>query len=194
MEGWFLIISGMRTDWESMTEWASQGTGERKTSPENLRLIINPYDDIGHARAIVDLLDSYSRDPMGAGEPLSPGTRRDLVPELRRRPWIVTLLAILEEVPVGLLIAIEGFSTFAARPLLNLHDVAVHPDHRGRGIGTALFAEAEKVGRKRGCCKMTLEVLEGNEPARRLYRQLGFQPYVLDDANGVAQYWEKPLS
>jgi ribosomal protein S18 acetylase RimI-like enzyme len=177
-----------------MTEWARHGTGNGKTPPEKLRIIINPYDDIAQARAIVDLLDSYSRDPMGAGEPLTEATRRDLVPELRRRPWIVTLLAIEDDTPVGLLIAIEGFSTFAARPLLNLHDVAVHPDHRGRGIGTALFAEAEKVGRKRGCCKMTLEVLEGNESARRLYEQIGFQPYVLDEANGVAQYWEKPLS
>ncbi|MFO7724540.1 MAG: GNAT family N-acetyltransferase [Oceanipulchritudo sp.] len=156
-------------------------------------MLINPYEEVAHARAIVDLLDTYSLDPMGTGQSLSPGTRRDLVPELRRRPWIVTLMAILDDVPAGLLIAMEGFSTFAAKPLLNLHDVAVHPDFRGNGIGTALFKEAEVVARKRGCCKLTLEVLEGNEGARKLYQRLGFRPYSLDEATGVAQFWEKPL-
>ena len=164
------------------------------TGPERLRILINPYAEVGHARAIVDLLERYSLDPMGTGEPLSPATRRDLVPELRRRPWVVTLLAILDDLPAGLLIAMEGFSTFAAKPLLNLHDVAVHPDFRGRGIGSELFQEAEIVARKRGCCKLTLEVLEGNEGAKRLYERLGFSPYSLGAATGIAQFWEKPLS
>ncbi|MGC9451327.1 MAG: GNAT family N-acetyltransferase [Oceanipulchritudo sp.] len=159
----------------------------------SLRILINPYQDIAHARAIVPILDSYASDPMGGGKPLRPGTRQNLVAELRRRPWIVTLLALLEDQPVGLLIAIEGFSTFAARPLLNIHDVAVLPEFRGKGIGTALFEEAERVARKRNCCKLTLEVLEGNEQARALYTRLGYEPYVLDPELGTAQFWEKPL-
>jgi ribosomal protein S18 acetylase RimI-like enzyme len=161
--------------------------------PASLRILINPYADVSHARAIFEMLDSYARDPMGGGKALGPGVRRDLVPELRRRPWIVTLLALEGETPVGLLIAMEGFSTFAARPLLNIHDVAVHPDHRGRGVGTALFQEAEKIALKRGCCKLTLEVLSGNEGAKRLYQRLGFKPYVLDPETGVAQFWDKAI-
>jgi len=155
--------------------------------------LINPYHDVWHARAIFELLDSYARDPMGGGRPLPESTRRDLVAELRRRPWVVCLLALLGDQPAGLMIAMEGFSTFAARPLLNIHDVAVHPDLRGRGIGQALFREVEKVARKRGCCKLTLEVLEGNSGATRLYGRLGFRPYVLDPELGVAQFWEKPI-
>jgi ribosomal protein S18 acetylase RimI-like enzyme len=158
-----------------------------------LRILINPYQDIAHRRAVVEILDSYARDPMGGGEPLRPGTRQNLVAELRRRPWIITLLALQDDVPVGLLIAIEGFSTFAARPLLNIHDVAVLPDYRGQGIGTALFEEAERVAQKRNCCKLTLEVLEGNEQAKALYQRLGYEPYVLDPAMGAAQFWEKSL-
>jgi ribosomal protein S18 acetylase RimI-like enzyme len=158
-----------------------------------LRILINPYHDIWHARAIVELLDSYAQDPMGGGEPLSAAVRRDLVAELRRRPWVVTLLALEAERPVGLLIAMEGFSTFAARPLLNIHDVAVLPEQRGRGIGRALFREIEKVALKRGCCKLTLEVLSGNQSARRLYTHLGFRPYQLDPGLGEAQFWEKPI-
>ena len=161
--------------------------------PGPLRILSNPYADVAHARAIFDLLDTYARDPMGGGTALEPAVRRDLVPELRRRPWIVTLLALSGETPAGLLIGLEGFSTFAARPLFNIHDVAVHPDFRGRGIGSALFLEAEKIACKRGCCKLTLEVLEGNEGAKRLYGRLGFKAYKLDPEMGVAQFWEKPI-
>lgn len=159
----------------------------------SLKIVINPYADVFHARAIVEILDSYARDPMGGGEPLGPRTRQNLIAELRRRPWIVTLLAVQEGRPVGLLIAIEGFSTFAAKPLLNIHDVAVLPDFRGQGIGAALFAEAERVARKRDCCKLTLEVLEGNSGAKALYERLGYSPYMLDPTAGAAQFWEKPL-
>lgn len=160
----------------------------------SLRILINPYDDPANCRAIVDLLDNYARDPMGAGAGLSSAVKVSLVPELRRRTWMVTFLALLDSIPVGLLIAIEGFSTFAACPLLNIHDVAVHPHYRGRGVGKVLVEEAEKVAKKRGCCKMTLEVLAGNARAKGLYDKLGFRPYVLDEANGVAEFWEKPLA
>ena len=111
------------------------------TAMSSLRIVINPYADVFHARAIVEILDSYASDPMGGGESLAPRTRQNLIAELRRRPWIVTLLALREDQPVGLLIAIEGFSTFSAKPLLNIHDVAVLPECRGQGIGVALFAE-----------------------------------------------------
>lgn len=157
------------------------------------RILINPYADVAHARAIFELLDSYARDPMGGGNGLDPSVRRDLVPELRRRPWAITLLALDGETPVGLLIGMEGFSTFSARPLLNIHDVAVHPDYRNRGVGSALFAEAEKIALKRGCCKLTLEVLSGNERAKRLYERIGFKPYALNPENGVAEFWDKAI-
>lgn len=163
------------------------------TGGKPLRILINPYADVGHARAIFELLNKYAEDPMGGGKSLPASTRRDLIPELRRRPWVVTLLALVGDEPAGLLIAMEGFSTFAARPLMNIHDVAVHPGFRSQGIGTALFREVEKVSIKRDCCKLTLEVLEGNERAKGLYKRLGFKPYELDPATGAAQFWEKPI-
>ncbi|HSH09408.1 MAG TPA: GNAT family N-acetyltransferase [Oceanipulchritudo sp.] len=156
-------------------------------------ILLNPYEDPVYARAIVDVLDSYASDPMGGGVPLPVHSRETLVGELRRRDWVVTLLALIDDQPVGLLIAMEGFSTFKAQPLINIHDVAVVPTHRGQGIGQALFAEIEKVARERGCCKITLEVLTGNERAKRLYQHLGFRPYELDPNHGHAQFWEKPL-
>ncbi|MEX0326969.1 MAG: N-acetyltransferase family protein [Puniceicoccaceae bacterium] len=159
----------------------------------SLRILINPYNDQSHAQGIVRVLDSYASDAMGGGKPLGLFTRQNLIAELRRRPWVVSLLALQDEEPVGLLIAMEGFSTFSARPLMNVHDVAVLPEQRGKGVGSALFTEIERVAKQRGCCKLTLEVLEGNERARKLYANLGFSPYVLDPEVGAAQFWEKPL-
>ena len=95
--------------------------------------------------------------------------------------------------PIGLINCFEGFSTFAARPLINVHDVAVLPGYRGRGVAQAMLARVEEEARRRGACKLTLEVLEGNQPAMRLYQREGFAPYALDPAWGTAVMMQKPL-
>jgi len=151
------------------------------------------YDDPAHATALVDLLDAYARDPAGGGEALSDFARGNLVGELAARPFIFSVLAFDGATPVGLINAIEGFSTFACRPLVNVHDVVVLPSHRGRGIAGQLFAEVEAIARERGACKLTLEVLSGNHAARGLYEKLGFDDYRLDPAMGHAQFMQKWL-
>jgi ribosomal protein S18 acetylase RimI-like enzyme len=72
-------------------------------------------------------------------------------------------------------ICLLGFSTFRARPLINIHDIAVHPDFRGQGIGRALLDAVEQHAREHGCCKVTLEVRSDNEPAMAAYRRAGFE-------------------
>ncbi len=151
------------------------------------------YADPAHAAAITGLLDAYAQDPMGGGKPLSAHARECLVPELAARRNSLTLLAYLNAQPVGLVIAFEGFSTFACAPLLNLHDIVVLPEARGRGIARAMMAHAEAIARDRGCCKLTLEVLSGNQPARAAYENFGFRQYALDPAKGQALFFEKPL-
>ena len=151
------------------------------------------YADSRQAAALVALLDAYARDPMGGGEPLPALARTELPARLSQIPGAFSLLAYLGEVPVGLVNCFEGFSTFACRPLLNVHDLAVLPTWRGRGIGQALLARVEAIARERGCCKLTLEVLQGNRPAQALYRARGFHPYELDPALGSAEFWQKDL-
>jgi len=151
------------------------------------------YDEPTHAAALVDLLDAYARDPAGGGAPLSDFVRGNLVEQLASRPFIFSVLAFDGDVPVGLVNAIEGFSTFACRPLVNVHDVVVLPGHRGRGIAAQLFAEVEVIARERGACKLTLEVLSGNRAARALYEKLGFDDYRLDPGMGHAQFMQKWL-
>ena len=151
------------------------------------------YDDPAHAAALIDLLDHYARDPAGGGEPLSDFARDNLIAELAARPFVFSVLAFDGTTPVGLVNAIEGFSTFACRPLVNVHDVVVAASHRGRGIAAQLFAGVEAIARERGACKLTLEVLSGNRTARALYEKLGFDDYRLDPGMGEAQFLQKWL-
>lgn len=158
-----------------------------------LTTLLADYAEPLHAAAIIDLLDQYARDPMGGGQPLGERARRHLVAELDARPNAVTLLAFDDGAPAGLLIAFEGFSTFACRPLLNIHDISVDPAHRSKGIARALLEAAEAEARRRGCCKLTLEVLSGNERARAVYAVAGFAAYELDPTKGQALFLEKTL-
>lgn len=151
-------------------------------------------DRAEHAAALVQLLDAYAHDPMGGGEGLPEATRSGLVEALRQRQDLVAVLAFDRERPVGLVNCFEGFSTFRCRPLLNIHDVVVLPEYRRQGIARKMLLEVERIARERGCCKLTLEVLEGNLPAREAYRELGFSGYELDPAKGRALFWEKSLA
>jgi len=151
-------------------------------------------DDPADARALVEILDGYARDPMGGGEPLSAEVRERLVPALRSVPQRLVLLAMVEGRPVGLATCFYGFSTFAARPLLNVHDLAVLLEYRGRGVGRALLQAAAAHARKRGCAKLTLEVLEDNAPARRLYESCGFRDFELAGEKRRALFLSKPIT
>ncbi|NMG34416.1 GNAT family N-acetyltransferase [Azoarcus sp. TTM-91] len=150
-------------------------------------------DDPGHVQAFLALLDHYARDPMGGGKPLAEAVRAELPQRLAGRPGFVSFLAFSGPEAIGLINCFEGFSTFAARPLLNVHDIVVHAEHRGRGIAQGLLAAAEAEARARGCCKLTLEVLSNNQRALAAYDQAGFRPYVLDPAAGQALFLQKWL-
>ena len=127
-----------------------------------------------HQQAILHLINAYARDPMGDGRDLPAAVRARLVPGLRRHPTSLVFLAFDDVTPVGIAVCFIGFSTFAARPLINIHDLAVMPDFRGRGIGRLLLERVEAKGRELGCCKLTLEVREDNHRAQRLYQRFGF--------------------
>ena len=129
------------------------------------------------ANALVEIIDSYARGPGGQNAPISEVARRNMAAGLLARPHATVLMAFHEGAAVGVAVCVETFSTFAGRPAMNLHDLAVLPAHQGCGIGTALLAEMAQHARQRGCCKLTLEVHEANTRARALYEQVGFGPW-----------------
>ena len=141
------------------------------------------------------LLDHYSRDPMGSNEPLPQQIRDSLIGELfKRKGQIGSAIAYVDDQPAALVNFVEGFSTFAAKPLINVHDLVVHTNFRGRGLSHQLLAFVEGEAKSRGCCKMTLEVLSENTVAVSSYEKFGFKPYQLSEAAGPAQFWHKKLA
>ena len=138
----------------------------------SLTVEVLDLSDLKQAEIWLQLLDHYASDPMGGGDGLSDYAKLHLVETIRQVPGFHGALAWLDGEAVGLIDCFAGFSTFAARPLLNVH------------------ARAGQLG----CCKQTLEVLSNNARAMASYVAFGFAPYVLDPQAGNALLMQKYLS
>ncbi|QDU61457.1 putative acetyltransferase [Planctomycetes bacterium Pan216] len=140
-------------------------------------------------QAVLSLLEGYARDPMGLNGrfPLPGG----VIEGLRNHPTTHVFVARERATPAGLAVCFLGFSTFAAKPLLNVHDFFVAPAARGKGVGAALLGHVEAAARAMGCCRLTLEVRADNHPAKRLYQRVGFDP--TSGVPGGMGFWVKGL-
>jgi GNAT superfamily N-acetyltransferase len=152
------------------------------------------YHDPVHEAAVRGLIDAYARDRMGMGAPLPHGVLERVVPELALRPNAFSILAQSGDDFVGLTNCFEAFSTFTAKPLINIHDVFVKADWRSRGVGQAMLREVERQARLRGCLMLTLEVWEGNFVAQKSYRHFGFNEGAHDPELGGHLFWKKRLT
>ena len=156
------------------------------------KVVVANLDDPVHAEAIIFLLNAYAKDQMGGGHELAEYTKLNLIAELKKRPHAFVIIAFFESEPAGLAICIEGFSSFACMPLINIHDMAVLPKFRGRKYSQKRLAKVEEAAKERKYCKLTLEVLEGNSVAQSAYRAFVFEGYELDPQMGKALFWQSP--
>ena len=146
---------------------------ETKVS-EEVKIIKADLDNPKHAADIVNIVDLFAKDPMGQDEGLSEEVRVDMIAEMKKIPTTMTYIAYLEEKVLGIVTCFIGYSTFTASKTFKIHDVAVHPDARGMGVGTKLLDAVQDEAKKMGCSKITLEVREDN-PAQNLYEREGFE-------------------
>lgn len=152
------------------------------------------YNNKKHAEDLVFALNSYARDPMGGGEDLADKTKSTLCQALAKRSDAISFIAYSDSGDViGLMNAFEGFSTFAAKPLINLHDVWVSESCRGKGLVKELFQKLIQEAKNRDCCKLTLEVLSNNTRAKKAYSKIGFKAYELPGDAGHAEFWQLKL-
>jgi GNAT superfamily N-acetyltransferase len=158
-----------------------------------MRIVKVDYHNQQQGKDLVYMLGQYAIDEHGGGKPLANYTQRNLIRALQETPIAVTFIAYEENEPVGLVNCIQGFSTFNARPLLNVHDLIIKDGFRGQGIGTQLLNRVEKEAKKLHCCKVTIEVLEKNERAKQVYHKFGFEGYNVGDASNNALFWEKNI-
>jgi ribosomal protein S18 acetylase RimI-like enzyme len=160
-------------------------------SATNVTIVDGDLSRVDHQRAIVSMLDAFMRDQ--DGEPLSEQAKRDMIPGLRAHPACYILLAYRDGSPIGFSICFLGFSTFMARPLINIHDIFVDASARGLGIGAMLLERIEAKARELNCARITLEVREDNRVARALYRKVGFDQVVVGPKRVPMEFWHKPL-
>ena len=146
-----------------------------------------------HQRDILTMMDAYSCDIMGAGHPLSDWSRENLIAGLQQHPTTVVFIAYQDVEPVGIATCFLGFSTFAARRLLNISDYFVSPSARGMGVGRLLMQTIEAAAIDLECCRLTLEVQEKNYRARTLYEAAGFSQSMHVPEVGGALYLSKSL-
>ncbi|MGH7947618.1 MAG: hypothetical protein ACREQF_00115, partial [Candidatus Binataceae bacterium] len=90
-----------------------------------VRVIETNLRSRAHRAAFLRAFDAYVRDPMEGGKPLKPPVRGRLIARLRAHPTTHVFLAFDGESAVGMCVCFVGFSTFAARPLMNIHDIGV---------------------------------------------------------------------
>lgn len=147
----------------------------------------NPAD----VDALLKLMAEYSASDTGGSAELPDNVLQRLAVSLKSCPTFLGLIAWEGNDPVGLLNAFWSISTFKAKRLVNIHDIAVARSHQRKGIGRRLIRELNDIAKEMDCCKITLEVLDGNHGAIALYRLMGFESYQLDPAMGSAQFMQK---
>jgi GNAT superfamily N-acetyltransferase len=74
---------------------------------------------------------------------------------------------------VGFALFFHNYSTFLTNFGLFLEDLFVEPEHRGAGVGFALFQRLATIARDRGCQRFEWNVLDWNEPAISFYERRG---------------------
>lgn len=160
---------------------------------QKIDVFIADYHNPQHAHDLGWLLNQYARDPMGGGGALPGEITDNLASELAKRPHAFSVLCYVDDRPAGLINCFEGFSTFLCKPLVNIHDLAVVAEFRGLKLSQKMLRRVEEEARVRGCCKLTLEVLQGNQVAQQAYVKFGFAGYELDPELGSAIFWQKTL-
>jgi ribosomal protein S18 acetylase RimI-like enzyme len=140
-------------------------------------------------KALISLMNHYMADTMGGALP-SYTTNKALamVDGLHKHPSKLILLASIEGEYCGLANSFINFSTFSAKPFVNIHDIVVLDKYRNKGIGRRLMEEIVRRARELGCSKITLEVREDNMLAQALYTHLDFKESV-----PAMHYWTKVL-
>ncbi len=101
---------------------------------------------------------------------------RDALEEIRTTGGTV-LVAELDGAPVGVcqLLILRHLQSRGGR-CAELESVHVHPEHRGRGIGSALVRRACAQAQELGCYRVQLTSNAARGDAHRFYERLGFTP------------------
>lgn len=155
---------------------------------KNVEFELCDFKNDVHKKAFTDLLNHYMADPMGDFQPHDIKKQKELIDKILVNPTVFILFVKYNDQFAGMATCFELFSTFKIKPYMYIHDVVIHSDFRGKGLGRALLEKIIKESENRGYCKLTLEVREDNTKAMALYKNLGFLECVPN-----MYFWTKTL-
>lgn len=155
---------------------------------EKIEVIVGDIKNVEHQQAMLSQLDLYMRDPMGGQGAMSEKLASEILSGLMVQPNFVFFLAKCNNEFAGFANCFVNFSTFKAKQLINIHDFAVAPQFRNKGIGKELMNGIFNYSLENHFCKVTLEVRHDNPKAQNLYKSLGFS-----ECNPVMYFWEKVM-
>lgn len=128
-------------------------------------------DDSGKILRLLRLLAAFE------GEPEAVITTEDIIRRDGFGPGrrFEVLLAEADSGICGMVVLFQAYSSWRGAPTLVIHDLFVEETARGGGAGRALVEAAARLAVERGCCRIDLNVVEGNDGGRRFYEGLGFK-------------------
>jgi len=142
--------------------------------------------DQRQAEEFLRLIAEYMADPMGEAPPWNDEQRSCVISELQKQPGLQVIFAKDDSKFVGVVTCFQTFSTFLAKPMLNIHDIYVDSDYRECGVGKLLIQKVEEKAIENQCGKITLEVRKDNLSARGLYKSQGYS-----EAPHAMFFWTK---
>ncbi|MFA9388920.1 MAG: GNAT family N-acetyltransferase [Prolixibacteraceae bacterium] len=140
------------------------------------------------ASDMLRMLSVYMHDPMGGEQSLSDELAKKNIDGLKKQSNYVFFLAYCNDELAGFANCFINFSTFKAQQLINIHDFAVDPSFRRKGLGIAMINRIAEYCQENGLCKITLEVRFDNPGAQKLYKKLGFE-----EGEPAYHFWEKVI-
>jgi GNAT superfamily N-acetyltransferase len=134
--------------------------------------------------ALFDQLDELHRQARpDMFQPFPPPARtREQVASWLAQPESTVLVAQSEEGVVGLAVLLtrvpSGFAGAVPRKVIEVDNLVVRADHRGRRVGRRLLAAAVEWSRQRRATHVEVSVHDFNRDAKRFYENFGFMPSV----------------
>ena len=152
---------------------------------DNIEVIIGDFNKKEDREDMLKMLDLYMQDPMGGAGTLSEELAQKNIKGLKEQPNYVFFLAKCNGEIAGLANCFVNFSTFKGKQLINIHDFAVDPHFRRKGIGKTMMNKIVEYAKENGYCKVTLEVRHDNPKAQLLYKKAGFE-----ECNPSMYFWQ----
>ena len=139
-----------------------------------------------HCENLLRILDYYMKDGIGMGKPMPEALKPQIIDGLKNHVGYLGFFACVGDEFAALANCNINFSTWQARPLINIHDFVVSPGFRGQGTGLYLLEEIENYARQNGFCRINLEVSHENVKAQKLYLKAGYR-----ECSPPNYFWEK---